>query len=196
MFYMCRIMEVQDELEQYTILENAIFIPISAKIGTNLDILKKNIVDVVQKHQEKEKIRISEIEKEKEKMKNRIFLERKLEIEKEKERKALGGLCAALETVKDDNNWNEYQDDNHNHSSSSNGVLLDIIKSRKLGTTLHVVIKEGEVRITVIIIIASYTMISLIDLIQLYHTYPTLSYPPLHSTPFLVTPRTASLHPH
>jgi translation initiation factor IF-2 len=145
---------VQDELEQYTILENAIFIPISAKIGTNLDKLKKNIIDVVQKHQENEKIRRLELEKEKEKEKNRILAEKKLEINMEKERKALGGMCTAVETVKEDNIWNEYQDNNHNHSSSSNGVLLDIIKSRKLGTTLHVVIKEGEVRMALIIILS------------------------------------------
>jgi Fe2+ transport system protein B len=149
---------VQDELEQYTILENAIFIPISAKIGTNLDKLKKNIIDVVQNHQENEKIRRLELEKEKEKEKNRILAEKKLEIKMEKERKELGGLCTAVETVKEDNTWNEYQDDNHNHSSSSNGVLLDIIKSRKLGTTLHVVIKEGEVRMALIITLSHSTI--------------------------------------
>ena len=115
--YFCiniRIAEVQEDLKEYIILENAIFVPISAKIGTNLNILRETIVTEVLAHQERENKK-----------------------EKDEDEKMLhfdGSI-----------NNNEKRN-SHHINSSSNGVLIDIIKSRKLGTTLHVVVRQGQVK--------------------------------------------------
>ena len=100
-------------MKEYIILENAIFVPISAKIGTNLNILRETIVTEVLAHQERENKK-----------------------EKDEDEKMLhfdGSI-----------NNNEKRN-SHHINSSSNGVLIDIIKSRKLGTTLHVVVRQGQV---------------------------------------------------
>ena len=114
--YFCiniRIAEVQDDLKEYIILENAIFVPISAKIGTNLNILRETIVTEVLAHQEREN-----------------------EKEKDEDEKMLH-----FDGSIDNNEKRNF----HHINSSSNGVLIDIIKSRKLGTTLHVVVRQGQV---------------------------------------------------
>ena len=117
---------------EYNILENAIFVPISAKIGTNLEILKEKILDIVFKQKELENLRYIEEDEWSE-----------LE-EEEKINDALKGQKEKEEVIEVD-----LSDDFHSlrNNSSSAGVLLDIVKSRKLGTTLHVVIRRGEVRL-------------------------------------------------
>ena len=109
----CRISEVQDDLKEYVILENAIFVPISAKIGTNLNILRETIITEVLAYQKREN------EKEKDEDEKMLHL--------------------------NDSINNDKKRNSHHINSSSNGVLIDIIKSRKLGTTLHVVIRQGQV---------------------------------------------------
>ena len=109
----CRISEVQDDLKEYIILENAIFVPISAKIGTNLNILRETIITEVLAYQKREN------EKEKDEDEKMLHL--------------------------NDSINNDKKRNSHHINSSSNGVLIDIIKSRKLGTTLHVVIRQGQV---------------------------------------------------
>lgn len=117
---------------EYNILENAIFVPISAKIGTNLEILKEKILDIVLKQKELEKQRYIEEDE---------WLE--LE-EEERLNEALNGQKEKEKVVEVDLSDDIYSLRNN---SSSAGVLLDIVKSRKLGTTLHVVIRRGEVRL-------------------------------------------------
>ena len=123
----------------YNILDNAIFIPISAKIGTNLDLLKISILDAVQLYRDAEKKSNEEIEK-----KN---AEKEAETKKKIENIAVDNQEAIIGGEGEAGEGEEFGriDGIEYTGSSSNGVLLDIIKSRKLGTTLHVVIKEGQV---------------------------------------------------
>lgn len=121
---------------EYNILENAIFVPISAKIGTNLEILKEKILDIVHEQKEFENLRYVEEDEwleleEEEKLNEALKGQREEQAEREK----------VVEV--------DLSDDIYSlrNSSSSAGVLLDIVKSRKLGTTLHVVIRRGEVRL-------------------------------------------------
>ena len=104
-------------------LEDAIFLPISAKIGTNLELLKETIISVANSHEE----RMRERDKEKdERMKNML---KNIAFNK-------------------NNNIDDDRKEYYNNSSST-GVLLDVIKSRKLGSTLHVVVRDGQVRSSV-----------------------------------------------
>jgi translation initiation factor IF-2 len=54
-----------------------------------------------------------------------------------------------------DKNYTSTRNVRH-YNTSSNGVLLDVIKSRKLGTTLHVVIREGQVRFYLYLFFCSF----------------------------------------
>lgn len=141
-YFSPRITELQNDLMDYNILDNAIFIPISAKIGTNLDLLKNSIIDAVQIYREAEK-KLS-VETEKKKIEQEAETKRKIQnmaVENRGVTKGEGEGDAGEKEAEDFGSIDgiEYT------GSSSNGVLLDIIKSRKLGTTLHVVIKEGQV---------------------------------------------------
>ena len=53
-FFTFRILEVENDLKEFTVLENATFIPISAKIGTNLNILKEKLISIVIDHKKRE----------------------------------------------------------------------------------------------------------------------------------------------
>ena len=166
LLHFLRIKSLQNELMEYNILENAIFIPISAKVGTNLDILKERILDLVLKQKEVEKSRHVEEDK-------RLELEREEKMnEVEKRRQDITNISdhfvhkneneKTLTDINDNDNeresFNEVEKVEEKevdecdeiyplrNNSSSAGVLLDIIKSRKLGTALHVVIRKGEVR--------------------------------------------------
>ena len=153
---------------EYNILENAIFVPISAKIGTNLNILKQKIIGIVLKQKDIENNRYIEEDE-------RLKLEQEEKMNKLKERRNNDNsninenkikILNANGRVINKTNVNEKQsivqtekekekeeeeevfDEMYQfrQNSSSAGVLLDIEKSRKLGTTLHVVIRRGEVR--------------------------------------------------
>lgn len=117
---------------EYNILESAIFVPISAKVGTNLEVLKEKILDIVFKQKELE---------------NQRYIEHDewLELEEEERlNEAISGQKEKEKMIEVDLSDDIYSLRNN---SSSAGVLLDIVKSRKLGTTLHVVIRRGEVRL-------------------------------------------------
>ena len=151
---------------EYNILENAIFVPISAKIGTNLNILKQKIIGIVLKQKDIENNRYIEEDE-------RSKLEQEEKINKLKEKRnndnsninenkikilnANGKVInkpnvnekqSIVQTEKEKEEEEEVFDEMYQfrQNSSSAGVLLDIEKSRKLGTTLHVVIRRGEVR--------------------------------------------------
>jgi hypothetical protein len=133
-YYYFRIKSLQDELMEYNILENAIFVPISAKVGTNLEILKEKILDIVFKQKELDNQRyIEEDEWLKLEEEERINEAQSGQKEEEKEKVIEVDLIDDVYSLR--------------NNSSSAGVLLDIVKSRKLGTTLHVVIRRGEVRL-------------------------------------------------
>lgn len=166
LLFFLRIQNLQKELMEYNILENAIFVPISAKIGTNLNILKEKITEIVLKQKDIENNRYIEEDK-------RLKLEQEEKINKLKEKRNNENLNINENKIKILNvngkiinklNANEKKSIVHTEkekeeeedvfnemyqfqqNSSSAGVLLDIEKSRKLGTTLHVVIRRGEVR--------------------------------------------------
>ena len=128
------ISEVESDLREYIVLENAIFVPISAKVGTNLNILREIIIKEVIAHQAREN--------EKEKKKD----EKMFEMDNKNIHSNIDDKI--IDHNKNDNNENENRSVHH-INSSSNGVLLDVIKSRKLGTTLHVVIRQGQVRMII-----------------------------------------------
>lgn len=126
-FFTFRILEVENDLKEFTVLENATFIPISAKIGTNLNILKEKLISIVIDHKKREN--------------------EKNIINDEKMSKNRGDNNNGTDS--DNSNEMESNNDNrdsHHINSSSNGVLIDIVKSRKLGNTLHTVIREGQVK--------------------------------------------------
>ena len=164
LLFFLRIQNLQKELMEYNILENAIFVPISAKIGTNLNILKEKITEIVLKQKDIENNRYIEEDK-------RLKLEQEEKINKLKEKRNNENLNINENKIKilnvngkiiNKHNANEKKSIVHTEkeeeedvfnemyqfqqNSSSAGVLLDIEKSRKLGTTLHVVIRRGEVR--------------------------------------------------
>ena len=165
LFYL-RIQSLQKELMEYNILENAIFVPISAKIGTNLNILKEKIIEIALKQKDIERNRYIEEDE-------RLKLEQEEKINKLKEPRNndnsnstenkikilnANGKIINKPNVNDKKSIKVIEKEKEEaedvfdemyqfrKNSSSAGVLLDIEKSRKLGTTLHVVIRRGEVR--------------------------------------------------
>ena len=151
---------------EYNILENAIFVPISAKIGTNLNILKEKIIEIVLKQKETENNKYIEederVKFEQEEKINKLRDQRNNDdvIINENRIKILNANGKIInkpnvndkKSIKVIEKEKEKEEDVYDEmyqfrkNSSSAGVLLDIEKSRKLGTTLHVVIRRGEVR--------------------------------------------------